>query len=213
METKTFVWSQIPNEIPDVSGVYAWYLKSEISQGEIKRCIQEMGVIEDRNAKIEIIRETIKANLIRPVSPSPYRVELEGDLMPSYQGDINFIEHLDADMLGRFVDDPNELEVLGELISLTSPAFASPLYIGMSSNLRKRINQHKKLIQKNDEQNTSSFTKNSEGPQSFANEISRRSIDFTRLFVQILEMDREVQYVRDLEYMLNRISYPIFGKK
>jgi hypothetical protein len=215
MRAQSYSWGQIPREIPSVSGIYAWYLRSEVARGEIDQCLSDLASIPDDRPedKIDRVRALFKTNLIDKLAPSSYEVQLEGKLMPKYRGKIKYVDSLERNVLLRFADNPTRLIALSNFISASSPAFTAPLYIGMSTNLKSRIADHRRAILKKNESKTIPHTGHVDEDQSFAVEVSRRGIDYTNLFVQVLEMDVEGSFVEDLEYILNRISYPIFGKR
>jgi hypothetical protein len=97
------------------------------------------------------------------------------------------------------------------VLSQAAPFFTAPLYIGMASNLRSRLLHHKKLITQFSDNPGSVMGE--EGGSGFAKQVVARGFDPTQLFVACIAIDDiESDEQVDLENILNRINFPIFGR-
>ena len=212
MTISTFYWNQIPDLVPATPGLYAWYLKLEISEADINYFI-EQSRDKPSDDKISDLKKFLVAQLVKPLSPPSYTVDMKGKLQPEYTGIIEYVSSIDEKVLLRLAENQEKLTSCLKYLGQMSPAFASPLYIGMAKNLRVRIKGHCRLI----EQEAPNFLDLPvdwvEEDASFAKEINKRGIEITSLMLNVMEIhDPEVD-PRDIEYLMNRIMFPILGKR
>jgi hypothetical protein len=114
-------------------------------------------------------------------------------------------------LVGRLAATPERLRTIADILKTAAPWFTAPLYIGMAVNLRTRLKYHKsKIVELRDLQGHGSI--NDVAEAGFANQVVARNFDPTNLFVQIAEVNVETGEHNDLENILNRINYPIFGR-
>jgi len=209
-----YSWHEIA-DIPDVPGVYAWYYTPEITTFDLNEVISQ---IQEMKAAGEVARakDKIIAFLDRTVfsyfREQPYVATLRGPLKPQYEGHIEHTPKISTTLLDRIVDDPSRLATMREVLEASSPKLASPIYIGMSERLGRRLRRHKSLIEKYGELSTTAIPEDDQRDQSFAREIRARSIPPPRLFVMTTEISGPPGTYVDIENILNRIHYPLLGR-
>ncbi len=205
-------WSEI-ELAPETSGVYAWYARLVIGKADVDLVIKR---VEEAKMKSEAIaRSEVEAALDRfvfsPYRESPYKVSLRGQLKPKFAGEV-FHEAARSDSLvTRLVTSPERFRAVADILKNAAPWFTAPLYIGMATNLRSRLKQHKaKIVELRDTWNGAA----SDEPMDagFANQVVARGFDPTHLFVHFAEVSLVSGEQNDIENILNRINYPIFGR-
>lgn len=90
----------------------------------------------------------------------------------------------------------------------------------MAENLKKRLSKHKRLIERFRDDDSRQFkfgqtqaVENINGrDQSFAWQVCKRNISPTKLFVMVRVVDETDNNYLDIENILNRIHYPLFGR-
>lgn len=158
-----------------------------------------------------MVEKALDRFVFNPYKESPYRVLLRGQLKPRYIGDIEHEPTKSDSLVDRLAESPERLYVIAALLGGAAPAFTSPLYIGMAANLRTRLRTHKNKITEYREQRVR--TEADSTPEAgFARQVVDRGFDPTNLFVHIAEVDVEASEHNDIENILNRINYPIFGR-
>lgn len=217
-----FTWTEI-SSTPASAGVYAWYYTPEITEFDlevtiksIKKCCEENNEIDAKNVVIKFLKDF----LFNYFTEDPYEIILRGPLKPKYKGEVEHIPSLSDSLVERIVENPSKLNTIKEVLETSSPNFASPIYIGMSDNLFVRLNKHKRLIEKYNQEKTNwiNFHRNQSGidseqrDQSFAWQVCKRKIVPTQLFVITRELDKNENSYVDIENILNRIHYPLFGR-
>lgn len=217
---KMYSWSTI-SDAPDEPGIYAWYYSPEITDFDLERVKEAVLRLRDQNERSEaiaILEEFLDRTIFRCFQEEPFSAALRGPLKPSYEGMLTHKPAMSQSLLDRLIEDPNRLLILREILCDSTPEFASPLYIGMSEHLRERLSKHKKLIERYRQKMPSimaSATKNDwdeRRDHSFALQVVDRKIIPQRLFVMVRVIDGQgAQYV-DIENILNRIHYPLFGR-
>lgn len=211
-EIKALSWSEI-DTAPETSGIYAWYAKLSISKADISDAINRVssakliGIIAAR----EEVDQTLERFIFGPYRESPYEVLLRGQLKPKYGGEISHEPVKSESLINRLVENPERLSIIADVLKIASPSFTAPLYIGMATNLRKRLRQHStKISELREFRNTSDMLESNEA--GFAKQVAARNFDPTNLFVQIAEIPVDSTEHNDIENILNRINYPIFGR-
>lgn len=207
-------WSEI-ELAPEKPGVYAWYSKMVISKADIEDVITRTNnakMHSDQKARDEI-SQALERFIFGPFRESPYRVQLRGQLKPSYSGEIEYEPSKSDSLISRLVQNPERFRVIASVLKTAAPSFTAPLYIGMSDNLRSRLKRHKSLIvELRDTQTVSASSAQEPLDAGFAKQVVARKFDPTNLFVHIAEVDVESGEESDIENILNRINYPIFGR-
>jgi hypothetical protein len=219
-------WSEITT-IPLKPGVYAWYYLPEITDYDLHHTIEKLRAFKENNevdSASELIKHFLYQNIFSYFQEDPYNAFLTGALKPQYEGKLEHKPSISQSLIDRIVENPERLATVKKILEVSAPDFASPLYIGMSNKLGKRLKTHKKLIEKYRSENLSenrqqelNYVKTKENKESydksFALEVCRRNIPPSRLFViiNILDEDIEKNYL-DIENILNRIHYPLLGR-
>lgn len=208
-----YEWAEIVN-VPSKPGVYAWYYRPELTEFDLEETINRLqsNCKSGNEADGKKVVETFLAEKIfQYFQEDPYRVKLEGPLKPRYKGELRHAPFPSPALIDRIIENPDRLRTIKEVLETSSPEFASPIYIGMSENLGERLEQHRKLIQKCRENKLEKRSGDSR-EHNFAFQICQRNIVPTRLFVAVRIIDGLDNRYVDIENILNRIHYPLFGR-
>jgi hypothetical protein len=211
-EIRALSWSEI-DTAPETSGIYAWYAKLSISKADINEAIHRISSAKALGAigAREEVDRILEKFIFGPYRESPYEVLLRGQLKPKYGGEISHEPTKSESLISRLVENPERLGIIADVLKIASPSFTAPLYIGMATNLRKRLKQHStKISELREFRNSSEILDTTEA--GFAKQVAARNFDPTNLFVQITEISADSTEHNDLENILNRINYPIFGR-
>jgi hypothetical protein len=208
-------WGEI-GKCPEKPGIYAWYFRPELTDHDVLSLIQKVKESPiNRNQEVE---DFLFERLFKYFTLSSYQVEITGQLKPKYKGRIQHTQEIAKGLVDRIAENPERLFIIRDLLQSTSPMFASPLYIGMSKNLRARIKQHCSFIKELRERSLNPFSKIfenelSEEEKNFAQRIVERDIPSSRLFIAYettKETDDKINV--DVETIVNRIYFPAFGR-
>jgi hypothetical protein len=210
---RQLAWSEI-DLAPEAPGIYAWYSRLAISKADIEAVIKRVNAakqIGDAEARIEV-EEALDRFIFNPYRETPYQVSLRGQLKPKFIGEVAHQPTKSDTLIGRLVNNPERLRAIASILKTAAPWFTAPLYIGMAINLRSRLRQHRnKIIELRDVQGGHS-TFDDAADAGFASQVVARNFDPTNLFVHIAEINVDSSEHNDLENILNRINYPIFGR-
>jgi hypothetical protein len=210
--TRALAWSEV-DMAPEVPGVYAWYSRLEIGKADVLQVIsriREAKKISEAKARDEV-QAALDRYIFNSYRETPYKVQLRGQLKPKFAGDIYHEPSKSDSLVARLVDDPDRFQLIAEILKSAAPGFTAPLYIGMASNLRNRLRQHKnKIVELRD--NWKDLNTDEQADAGFANQIVSRGFDPTNLFVHVAEFQLANSEHNDIENILNRINYPIFGR-
>lgn len=213
-----YSWTEISG-IPQEPGIYAWYYSPEITDYDLELAINQINIFKQNNdiqSALKLIEIFLEKNIFKYFQEEPYQVSLDGALKPKYEG---FVEHkpsISESLVERILDNPERLKTVKNVVQSSAPNFASPIYIGMSDKLGKRLRQHKRLIEKY--RSNPIFNQNlgmvdkEKSDQCFAMEVCRRNILPARLFVVISLITNDGKRYIDIENILNRIHYPLLGR-
>lgn len=209
---RALTWAEI-DLAPERPGVYAWYSRLVISKADIDAIIKRVN--EAKLADEAKAREAVEAALDRfifsPYRETPYHVALRGQLKPKFSGEVAHEPSKSESLIDRLVANPERFRAISDILKAAAPWFTAPLYIGMATNLRSRLKQHRnKIVELRDLQGHGPIDDLAEA--GFANQVVARNFDPTNLFVHIAEVDVDTGEHNDLENILNRINYPIFGR-
>lgn len=208
-----FSWAEI-DQAPEGPGVYGWYSKLVIANADVEAAINRIetskthGHIQAR-AEVDAILNQFVFN---PYKESPYKVQLRGQLKPRFGGEIPHEPKKSDSLIDRLVENPARFRKIAEILASAAPGFTAPLYIGMAINLRARLRQHKSRIVDLRETRFNGDQNDETIEAGFANQIAARGFDPTNLFVLVAEVKIETGEQNDIENILNRINYPIFGR-
>jgi hypothetical protein len=208
----SLTWSEI-DLAPETPGVYAWYSRLVISKADIDAIVKrvnEAKLTNDAKAREEV-ENALDRFIFNPYRETPYQVTLRGQLKPKFNGEVAHEPGRSESLVGRLAKNPERFRAIADILKTAAPWFTAPLYIGMAINLRSRLKQHKnKIIELRDTQGLGTVDDMAEA--GFANQVFARNFDPTNLFVHIAEVNVDTGEHNDLENILNRINYPIFGR-
>lgn len=215
----TLSWREL-GDAPAEAGIYAWYFRPEITEYDIGTFIASVNTpsLQHRGAAVaEEVERFLSQTVFRYFQEEPYEVILRGPLKPRYAGCIQHQSQVSEALVNRILQDPNRVRLIKRIIENSAPFFSSPLYIGMSRNLRSRLLKHKDLIERYSEMVSHSIhgTEALMGEvrdHSFAKQIVCRKIPLGRLFAVLESLNCEGGEYIDIENILNRIHYPLFGR-
>lgn len=208
------------NEAPTSSGIYAWYYQIKLTDKDIASCIAEAKQAESEAERCQTVRDFLEQRLFQYYREAPYDVKISGQMKAAYEGSVNHVLPISIDLVKRISENPDRINSLKKLLYEAVPFFASPIYIGVAKNLRKRLQKHRTLIDKYSPdgmfdvytpQDTDS--EDDRADHSFALEVSRqRNFNPNYLVVFTMDFDAEENLHVDLENILNRINYPLCGR-
>lgn len=219
---KNFRFSEVAGAA-DTPGIYSWYYRIELTDKDIENCIEEVELSASPAECESIVRTFLEDHLFRFYKEMPYMVDLSGPLKPRYMGTIDHSLEISASLVKRLAKEPKNLRELKQVLKLTVPIFASPIYIGVATSLRVRLLQHVQLIDSLQHLRASAVGDGSGVPtggdseqdrdHKFAYEVSMtRGFRPSSLVVNTLELPVNDIIRFDLENILNRINYPLCGR-
>lgn len=209
---KVLRWSEI-DTAPETSGVYAWYSRLAISKADVAAIIKNVKEAQhkgEREAR-QIVEEALDRFVFGPFRESPYQVTLRGPLKPKYSGPVEHEPAKSESLVGRLASDPERLRPIADILKGAAPWFTAPLYIGMAIDLRQRLRQHRDKISQLREHD-GNLNADDSYEAGFARQVVARNFDPTNLFVFYTEIEVESSEHNDIENLLNRINFPIFGR-
>ena len=210
--SQALAWSEI-DLAPKTSGIYAWYSHLAISNADIEDVIKritEAKQFGDAAARTEV-EDALDRFIFNPYRETSYQVSLRGQLKPKYSGEVAHEPSKSDSLVARLAGHPERFRAISDVLKTAAPWFTAPLYIGMAVNLHSRLRQHKNKIVELRELG-SGGSKDESIEAGFANQVVARNFDPTSLFVHIAEVSVDTGEHNDLENILNRINYPIFGR-
>lgn len=208
-QVKVLNWFQIP-EAPASPGVYAWYARIFISNADLDQFVRNVEAAKAAGQPAEeIVEATLERFIFFPFHETDYDVAVSGQLKPSYSGILKHSPSVSRSLIERLVSEPTRLTEVAKLLETVVPYFTAPLYIGMARSLNERLNKHRALIEQFSEGRLEASRDNESG---FARQVVARQIPHTKLLVAVQEMQVTAAEPHDLENVLNRINFPIFGR-
>lgn len=207
-------------KVPDVEtkpGLYAWYLRIKLGRKNIESP-------QDFLTALKKITERLCYPVLGMQLEGHFNMLLKGDLRHIYYGhDGNPFPKTFKSMIAS----REEREVLNDILELAVPLLTGPLYIGVSRNLQQRLQEHTRLIHKfsiEDQEDTLDNPvdglESMENDKNFAARIIERKIDPNHLAVGVAYVDnpslpiaRIRKIAENTETLLNRLFYPILGRK
>lgn len=200
-------WNELSN-VPSQKGVYAWYYIPEITDFDLQDAIDK--IHSNPNEAQGVVVNFLYEFIFKYFQEEPYKASLSGSLKPKYEGSIEHKPELSASLIERIVECPERLATIREVLVKSVPNFSSPMYIGMSGNLNKRIQEHQSLIRKYSDQNKNYESANRD--HNFAIRLCSRGIPPNQLVVFVNTIDVSDNSYIDIENILNRIHYPLLGR-
>lgn len=207
------LWADIVNA-PALPGVYAWYYSPEITDYDLEQTITQLKACRetDRPAAEALVRTTLDNRVFKHFREDPYQALLEGPLKPTYKGTLEHTFSVSGGLVQRIVDDPDRLRTIRNVLDMSAPMFASPLYMGMAGQLRSRLATHKSLIERYRRLHRQGDEPARDSDAGFAWQIAKRRIPPDRLVVFTCTTPADDNTAVDIENILNRIYYPILGR-
>ena len=209
---RVLTWAEIDLS-PEAPGIYAWYSRLVISRADIDAIVKRVNqakLSSDAKAREEV-EDALDRFIFSPYRETPYQVALRGQLKPKFSGEVAHEPSRSESLVSRLAANPERFRAISGVLRTAAPWFTAPLYIGMAINLRSRLRQHRnKIVELRDLQGHGSIDDMAEA--GFANQVVARNFDPTNLFVYIAEVTVDTGEHNDLENILNRINYPIFGR-
>ena len=208
----TFTWAKL-NEAPDVPGVYAWYVRLFLGDADLRSFERAVNDERERTGgkPSVVVSNMLERHFFHPFKETAYKVRLDGPLKPKYKGELAHEPSSSESLVKRLIEDPSRLRQIANVLNMAAPFFTAPLYIGMATNLRTRLLKHKSLI--NDFADNRGLVGSDEGSAGFARQVVARGFDPNQLFVACIPIEGvENEEQVDLENILNRINFPIFGR-
>ena len=205
-------------DIEPKPGLYAWYLRIRIGRGNIE-------TYQNFSKALKRVTEQIRHPTLT--------MQLKGHLNLNMKGDLKHIwyGHHEQQFTKKFeemLNSPEERELIREILDLAAPLLTAPLYIGVSKNLQQRLQTHMRLIEKNIKRHQEDTTLDNhvdstdslQNDKDFAERIVERNIDPNHLIVGVtyvshpnLLVEKIRKSVETTETLLNRMFYPILGRK
>ncbi|OZD87677.1 hypothetical protein CH260_24745 [Rhodococcus sp. 05-2256-B2] len=136
---------------PDVPGIYAWYAKVALSERDWEprlRGDRDLATFELNRAIMDYVN-VHRTGPVHMAGPGKYGLNWSATLNRESAADLD--EVTETSRLGlRLAEvsaNPEQRRLLADLLLAASPIFASPLYIGVATNLRGRLAEHKKAYE------------------------------------------------------------------
>lgn len=199
-------WHNIESA-PKTAGIYCWrYDMSEISN----IC---KSIIESQADKtiLSDMKSLLKTRLCESFKLFNYQITADSTLQPKFSGSITQDNSKLIEKLKTNIENMDFIKDLMHTYRMVSPQFCSPLYIGKAPNgLRRRLKEHKQKIIRYKQEPPSELKREK---TSFAKEFVIRELQPSKLLASCIELpESSEEMITTLEYLLNRSSYPLFGK-
>jgi hypothetical protein len=221
VERRLYAWSEL-GEIPDGTGVYAWYYRHMLTTFDIQELKGELARLTEPSRQkkaADVVTKFLHAYLFGPLAEEPYHASMRGRLKPQYEGRLDYSSPISDSLVARLVANPDRLFVLQKILAEAVPEFASPIYIGMSVDLRSRLRRHKRLIEtfkaagaEYRPEGDNSASEEDRADHSFAWDVVRRGLSVNRLEVSVRQIAAHEGVHVDAENILNRINFPLCGR-
>lgn len=215
MVVQEFQWMDL-DLAPEDSGIYAWYLEPVLRPADLEN---------PNSTKENLLRLANQLKL-----PS-FEVTAKGHLALTLQGVLDH-EHMAvgdksndvnlSELVEKVIENKVGREIFAKILGSAAPNLMAPLYIGVATNIRQRLKQHKNDIDKYRKLHRSGGDDQilEDEKQKFAKEVVIRGIPNRFLKVYISTMlteqycNEEVRVVSEaVETILNRLFFPIMGRR
>ena len=212
MSIQDFRWEDL-DLTPEETGVYAWYLDPVLRPADLA---------DSQSTKENLLRLAEQLRLPR------FDVKARGHLSLTLEGNLDH-KHLASEnkkelseLVDSVLENTAKRELFAKILGSAIPNLMAPLYIGVATNIRERLRQHRYQIE-----NFRTLLRLGhhekileDERQKFALEIVKRGIPsrHLRIFISIvseknsnIEENRKV--AEAVETILNRLFYPIMGRR
>jgi len=134
---------------PQEPGLYAWYAQIALSEGDWRPRLSADGHDIAGNYLVDALRDYVgfhQESSLALRAATSYDLSWSGLLRKRSISDPDEVtgDSIMSTYLGSIAGHAGERQFLIEVLKSAPPIFASPLYIGVASNLRERLSQHKK---------------------------------------------------------------------
>lgn len=219
---------------PDTAGIYAWYARLGLAEHDWKP--QVRGGADHAGAYLtKAVADYARVHQPSPIhlkGEAPYRLHWSGTLqrrsVGGQDGSPGPATSLAA-RLGDLVDVPAVRQLLIGLLHTATPVFANPLYIGVSTNLRLRLEEHMEAYEvtyAETKSDPSSAQRLQFEGRSFGARLAATGLrlEYLQCYVLPVELDvaDTVSSVVDIsarevaeaaEWILQRIFLPVLGRQ
>jgi hypothetical protein len=213
---ETLHWWTIDKAI-NKPGVYAWYYKPQLTNHDIDVLITTLKTAE-AVTRGDLVREFLQRHIFDPLSDGPYTAAIRGPLKPTYEGALHIKAAISDDAVARIASNPERLRQIKAILEASVPDFSSPIYIGMATNLQRRLVSHKAAINRLKHtvhpavELDETVSEDQYPTQSFAAEVVRRNLSVNNLIAVTQTTEFLSDEYKDAENILNRLSFPICGR-
>lgn len=202
--------------------MYAWYYRHGIPRHDVETFSASL-LAKTKEERRGAVRQFLLETLFGPFAETAYTAAVKGALKPTYTGRLTHVPSISDSLVDRVAATPDRLLRLSEVLRRCIPAFASPIYIGSATSLRKRLKTHVKLIRRyregslersaREQANTDAEALEASDHNFAFDAICHRGLDPMEMFVAVMEMpDLSRDEVFDIENVLNRITFPLCGR-
>lgn len=207
-------WNQIKKgNIPDKPGVYAWYYKYTISKAEILNLESDLAEADTVIAKRKLIEAFFRRVVFEKFDEEPYLAKITGKLKPNYTGSLVQDFTIANSFIDKILEEPKAIYDIRDQLNDFDISFSSPLYIGMAGDLLDRILQHRDAIIDAKSSQAQEYDWGGVADDgNFAKRFTSRKLNSTNLYVVFKEIESENSIHNPMEYILNRINYPLLGR-
>ncbi len=211
--SREYAWDELA-AAPEEPGLYAWYLNPDLRVADLN----------SKSATIENI-----GTLAKQLRIPDMEVTADGHLSLQLSGHLNHkhVGHEADDAVSALIDDVLSTDggrrLFAQIFGAARPCFMSPLYIGVTINLRERIADHRIAIEREQQRAALGIGSEDMAVQSFARQVWIRQIPWRRLFVHVLPLkslcdpsttpDMQRRVAEAVETLLNRLFYPVLGRR
>jgi len=201
-------------KVPSAPGIYAWYLMPSLS-------VADLNGSKDYSSFTEAIYSYMKAH-----HHPELNVGIKSNFMADWSEKIEEKSHLDWKDKIRDIPNKNSIfeeeknkPVFLELFKSSIPYLSSPLYIGTSDDLNKRISEHRSELNTFHKIRTNNFKAISELEErdvnNFARRVIKRKIHPRNLILWTASINSSSSYndkiAESIEWILNRCHSPKLG--
>ncbi|RUG80534.1 hypothetical protein IPC561_09890 [Pseudomonas aeruginosa] len=162
MQVKGYKISEL-SDVPAVPGIYAWYGVLHLGAADLKRELDQ----DNKDLGAKRFRESLSRRTGR-FSPPPFSVSLKSSFRDGWSGAaaptlfekyVAVLSHPDGELsapgftypakaIERMCSTEKNRVQLNRLIDAATPVFSAPLYVGKSSNLKRRLGEHVAALSK-----------------------------------------------------------------